>query len=596
MSPSAGGEPSAQQPSSGERSQSEVIGVILILGLVMAGSFAILALGATAIGDTEQKLSGDRAEKTLTQFDSKAGLVALGEANSQKISLPERGNEDFSVNESKGALTIEVTNVTSGNTVSWGDPLIEVELGVMEFENGDTRLAYQGGGVFRAGDRNGSMVSPPEFHYRNGTLTLPIVNITGEGSLGPTATVSHSNESKTFPLTTSVNHTNPLDNHRVKLTVQSRYYEGWGQYFEERTDGEVKYDHDAETVTLVLKTPVGKTKVRNAVSGTASDGDFFLAGSGSGPTVIADSYNSSLGTYAATNGGQGNITVAGDFEVTGNNKKVRGTVETGGELSCGSNIEITGDVFYESEDIHKKCNIAGDEHTGSDVDGISPINDFVNNTVTDLKADNDNSGTAASGGTISYSGGTATLSAGNYYLDRLEVGDGETLFLNTNGGDVRIGIEEYAELEGTSEIEVLGNGKAELYIKGEAKSDGHHFDMYSSGSDHPTVTTDGPRQNSTHFWVYGQDDMQAQIYDNQGNAHFEGVIYAPTNPSGDSNVEVTGAEVFGGIVAGEVNVKQGQGGAIHFDEALMQEQAIPKNTKVVKITYLHITVNEIEID
>jgi hypothetical protein len=596
MGPSAGGKPSAKQPSSGERSQSEVIGVILIFGLVMAGSFAILALGATAIGDTEQKLSGDRAEKTLTQFDSKAGLVALGESDSQKVSLPERGNEDFSVNESKGTLSIEVTNITSGSTVSWGDPLVEVELGVLEFKNDDRALAYQGGGVFRAGSGNGSMVSPPEFHYRNGTLTLPIVNITGEGTLGPTATISHSDENKTFPLTKSVNHTNPLDNHRVKLTVQSEYYEGWGQYFEERTDGEVKYDHDSETVTLVLKTPVGNTKIKKAVSGTASDGNFYLAGSGSGPTVIADSYNSSMGEYAVTKGGNGNITVAGDFEVTGNNKKVRGTVETGGKLSCGSNIEITGDVFYESEDIHKNCDIDGDEHSNSDVDGISPVNDFVNNTVSKIKADNDNSGTAASGGTISYSGGAATLSAGDYYLDRLEVSDGETLFLNTNGGDVRIGIEKYAELEGTSEIKVLGDGTAELYINGEAKSDGHHFDMYSSGSDYPTVTTDGPRQNSTQFWVYGQDDMEGQIYDNQGNAHFEGVIYAPTNPSGDSKVEVTGAQVFGGIVAGEVNVDQGQGGAIHFDEALKQEQAIPENTKVVKITFLHITVNEIEID
>ena len=90
--------------------------------------------------------------------------------------------------------------------------------------------------------------------------------------------------------------------------------------------------------------------------------------------------------------------------------------------------------------------------------------------------------------------------------------------------------------------------------------------------------------------------MIGEIYDNQGNAHFEGVVYAPTESDGDSRVEITGAEIYGGIVAGQVNINQGQGGAVHFDEALEKEQAIPEDTKVVRITFLHVTENEINVD
>jgi hypothetical protein len=46
-----------------------------------------------AISDTESQISEDRAEKTLTQFDSKAGLVALGQADSQRVTLPIENDE-----------------------------------------------------------------------------------------------------------------------------------------------------------------------------------------------------------------------------------------------------------------------------------------------------------------------------------------------------------------------------------------------------------------------------------------------------------------------------------------------------------------------
>jgi len=575
------------------RSQSEVVAVVLILGLVLLGAFVIVGLGVGAIGGTESQLSDDRAEKVLTQIDSKASLVALDRADSQEIAFPSDGGDAFSVDEDAGWLKIEVTNRTTGDPSPWALPsLVNVSLGALVYENGDTRMAYQGGGVFRSGGERGTMVSPPEFHFRDATLTLPIVNVTGEYVSRNSARISHSGEDRVFPL---VNQPNPLDDHEVEITVQGEFYEGWGHYFEERTDGEVDYDDDDQTATLVLKTPIGEQVVENAISGTSSDGDFRLAGSGAGPTVIADSYNSSVGTYSATQSDDGNITVAGDFELTGNHKEVRGNIETGGHFECGNNIEVTGNVFYDTADI--SCDIDGDDDDTGDVQGEEPINDFVNDTVADVKASNDNTGTPAEGNEIDYSGSTATLEAGDYYLEELKVGDGETLFLDTQGTTLRIGVENYAELDGTATIEVLGDGKVEIHIRGEETNQkNNHFDMTAGDNDFGTITTSGPRENSTNFWIYGKDDMIAELDENQGNGHFEGVIYAPTGLQGDSQVDIRGFEIFGGIVAGHVDVDQGQGGAIHFDRTLENEQAIPEDTKVVTITYLHITENTIRID
>ncbi|MFC7059534.1 DUF7289 family protein [Halovenus salina] len=323
-----GDDPRRDESASSRRAQSNAVAVVLILGIMMAGAAAVVTLGATAINDTEDRLSEQRAEQTLTQLDSKAGLVALGEASSQRIPLPSETGDEFAVDGSAGTLRIELRNRSDGSTPSWGDPLVELSLGTLEFDNGDSRLAYQGGGVFRSGDGNGTMVSPPEFHYRNGTLTLPIVNITGDGSVGNTATVTRTGESRLFPVGTSANRTNPLDDHKVILTVESEYYQGWGQYFEQRTDGGVEYNHSAQRVQLTLITPIGSQTYENAVTTTA--GDFDVQGSGN--VVKIDAYNSSEGTYSSSTR-TANLSVTGMVDLSGN-FEISGNV-TAEEFECG---------------------------------------------------------------------------------------------------------------------------------------------------------------------------------------------------------------------------------------------------------------------
>ena len=295
------------------RSQSEVVAVVLILGLVLLGAFVIVGLGVGAIGGTESQLSDDRAEKVLTQLDSKASLVALDRADSQEIAFPSDGGDAFSVDEDAGWLKIEVVETSTGDTPDWAeDGLVNVSLGALVYENGDTRMAYQGGGVFRSSGDRGMMVSPPEFHYRDGTLTLPVVNVTGDQLSGNSARISHSGEDRAFPL---VDQPNPLENHEVVLTVQSEFYEGWGHYFEERTEGSVEYDHDEEEVVMVLTTPLEERTYENAITTLA--GDFNIAGIGDPSEPTIDGYNSSSGAYSNAEK-KANMSVSGHVDLSGN--------------------------------------------------------------------------------------------------------------------------------------------------------------------------------------------------------------------------------------------------------------------------------------
>jgi len=71
--------------------------------------------------------------------------------------------------------------------------------------------------------------------------------------------------------TTDENFTNPLEDGIVNVTVQSKYYEAWGAYFAERTEGEVFYNHTAETARVRLVVPF-REDFEDVVATTADGG------------------------------------------------------------------------------------------------------------------------------------------------------------------------------------------------------------------------------------------------------------------------------------------------------------------------------------
>ncbi|SDJ31945.1 hypothetical protein SAMN05216226_102118 [Halovenus aranensis] len=529
------------------RAQSNAVAVVLMLGIMITGAAAVVTLGATAINDTEDRLSVDRAEQTLTQLDSKAGLVALGEARSQRIPLPAETGDEFTVDGDAGTLRVKLENRTDGSTPSWADPLVEVTLGTLEFDNGGARLGYQGGGVFRAAGGNGTLVSPPEFHYRNGTLTLPIVNITGDGLAGNTATVTQTGERRLFPLGSDANRTNPLDDHKVILTVQSEYYQGWGQYFEQRTDGGVEYNHSAQRVQLTLVTPIGTQTYENAITTTA--GDFDIQGKGNSdkddPTI--DAYNSSAGTYA-TRAETADLSVTGAVDF-GGNPYIYGNV-TAESFTCKGSAEVTGAIRYvRSFNAGGNCDVGSNEQISA-VPTTPSIAPFVSENLDSL-ADEQTPGTE--------------LTAGTYYNDTVS---GITK-VNTTDGDVTLGVEDLT----------IDNP---ITVEGE-----HDFTVFVNDSvDISASLTTADTHNATITTIYGASDFDATV-----SAELVGTVYAP-----DMTSTITVEDhVYGAAVAGQVIIENGDGGRVHFDTALEDERTIPEDASVVSITYLHITENGIDI-
>ncbi|PSP74053.1 hypothetical protein BRC86_07325 [Halobacteriales archaeon QS_3_64_16] len=220
--------------------------------MVVLGMTAVIGFGSQALDATEERSEFANAEQAMAQFDSKAAQVALGGSAVQSTTF---GQTDggYRVNGSKGWLRVDHFDHSGNNNT---EVIANKTLGTVAYSNTGTEIAYQGGGVWRkdpAGEAR--MISPPEFHYRDATLTLPIVSVNGTDSAGgaTTAVVDGSQDIPLYPNRSASYgfdgdpYDNPVDNGTVSVTVHSEYSAGWAEYFRTRTDGCVVTSDDTTT-------------------------------------------------------------------------------------------------------------------------------------------------------------------------------------------------------------------------------------------------------------------------------------------------------------------------------------------------------------
>ena len=224
-----------------QRGQAGVLGFALLVGVVAIGVTTVLLVGGAGLTDTQERLDVERATQTLTLVDSQASTVALGDNPVQSVSVDALQRSGTLRAEATGRLVVETAD---------GTTYVDQELGTLLYRSdGGEVVAYQGGGVWRGTGTESRMVSPPEFHYRDGTLTLPIVVV------NPDTSGASSDGRVTFTPNGSSRSLAPgvIENEILTVTITSDYYVAWGDYFERRVDGvTVEYDHAADTVEITL--------------------------------------------------------------------------------------------------------------------------------------------------------------------------------------------------------------------------------------------------------------------------------------------------------------------------------------------------------
>ncbi|WP_418281984.1 DUF7289 family protein [Halorubrum sp. DTA98] len=607
------------------RGQSEVIGVVLLLGMTVLVVGSTVAIGSVALEDSQSAAELRKAEAAMTQVDSKASLVAHGDSTSQQVRLGTDGGVSVT---DDGTMRIEIEFDDADDP----EP-IEANLNTVVYEHDGTTVAYQGGGVWRSDGERSEMVSPPEFHYRGETLTLPLVTVAGDGHVGENLLLTAAGEpERSFPTAESGN---PLVGGNVTITVESEYHEAWGRFFEDRTDADVER-LDGDRVEVSLPTRIDGSEVSDSVVGMNTRSTFVI---GEVNRLFAESYDSSVGPPAesAHEGIQVHTVEDIDGTQTGQLEEIviRGDLLTSGWLTPNRNaidsagdINVTGEIIEEAtitpiRDLSAEIadrNAAFDEDSPSNPDAydVSLTGDDTKTITGDAFVDGD---ATVDGGTLRLVANEETYVEidGDLLINGTD-GPAE-LVLDTNDGPDELHLMVRGDVDVTggdapANVTVEGDGKLFVYGDGDVRFDATdaparmtvtdgdaHVQWFHDGSaiTFDSGVTDGSAAEvvvendraAGRFWlVTAADDVR--LAGGGEPASFNGVLYAANG--GDGTVTVDGeATIDGALVADDSDLTNADL-TLRHDQAIAETNDPFEGRQISTINHLHVSTQEVTVE
>ncbi|NHN41217.1 VWA domain-containing protein [Halorubellus sp. JP-L1] len=211
-----------------DRGVSELVGVVVLFGIVVAGSAMIFVSGTAVTDDVRAEGRVDAAETAFVQMDSSVQSLAQNRGSSREaVSI---GTVDPNRAEVRDTGRIQVQiNEESACTAT-------MDLSAIEYrDEGGTTIAYEGGAVWKRTDAGVVAQKPPEFGYQDGSLQLEVVRIDGS--------VEDDDVRIDYDRATSLDETEAVHDQlfatprcsrprNVTITVTSDYHEGWQDHLE----------------------------------------------------------------------------------------------------------------------------------------------------------------------------------------------------------------------------------------------------------------------------------------------------------------------------------------------------------------------------
>ncbi|WP_440988826.1 vWA domain-containing protein [Haloarchaeobius baliensis] len=213
------------------RGVSEVTGVVLLFGIVIAGA-AILFVSGSAVTETVQDNNEiESAEIAMSNVDSELGSLSMADSGTgQQLDLGSMSANDAIINRT-GQIRVSVNDRSAcAATV----PLTALEY---HHESGTT-IVYESGAVWRADEDGGvSQLSEPGVRYQEQTLQLNLVNLSG--TVDDSTIDVQKNSTRSAAMSNSVRNQlfsgscgDPDDFRNLTLSVTSTYHEAWQRHLE----------------------------------------------------------------------------------------------------------------------------------------------------------------------------------------------------------------------------------------------------------------------------------------------------------------------------------------------------------------------------
>ncbi|MCZ7362830.1 MAG: hypothetical protein O8C58_05795 [Candidatus Methanoperedens sp.] len=559
-----------------EKAVSEVMGHMIILALTITGVAMIILVGVPILNKMQDMIIIRNAEQAYTVMDTRVSKVALGDTQKQIINI-EMAEGSLSViqnsSKSESYMLVELKN-DSGAIIT----RIPVSMGKIVYRKGDREVAYEGGGVWSKYPEGSVMLSQPEFNYNGETITMPVVNISGNISVGGKGKVPIKMEKigKAQIIYPNITNLNPLSENvtTITVTIKSEYYDAWADYFRTIALTRVNTTASEKKVTVILDPP--PVFMRAEYGALASE---TIEMKNNAKTY---SYNSSNGPYPASQTQNGSIRAAKLITI-GNGAIVNGSVMSGTDITGGGSATK---ACYARSYGSVTCPTKYPEVLGLSVGRTTSI---VQGKIGNYQSSNNNNDPSA-GGCLSgpnnysldsgaggaWSSGTCTMYSGNYYLTKFLIDNNKKLILNTTSGPVNMALE-------SSDFIAQNNANITIYPPDTAYPTRIYLKTMININNNALINT----ASNDRSYLFQFISSNPNPMDLSNNADVVAFIWAPQAEITLSN----NMNLYGAVIGKKFII--GNNHAMYYDEALQNYDLFEELTSTLK--YIYLTRNDLAI-
>jgi len=240
-----------------DKAQSEVVGWLMAFAVLTATASLIFVSSYPYVTSSMKGSRLEVGEMQMTLLDYTASKTSLGDVPSQTVRF---NLNDGSLIVEPGGNNLTIWAVFKNGSLEERYVIYSGPIGRVIYSVNGMEIGYEGGGVWKKTGDSVVMLTPPEFHFKMDTLTLPIIKIDSQGSIGGKGIVGLNirKEGVTvyYPNTTNnEKFVNPLVCNWLELELKSDFWRGWKTYFEERTDAEITHiDKENKSLRVIMAT------------------------------------------------------------------------------------------------------------------------------------------------------------------------------------------------------------------------------------------------------------------------------------------------------------------------------------------------------
>jgi hypothetical protein len=255
--------PRSVEPTSGggsggrPRGQSDVLAIVLLLGMVFLGAAAVVVTGGFLVESVQEDSEHQVAESTADQTHQ---LISEAATSGEARQLPTvDGNAVDTEFTDGGSITLAMTD--DGSSCGAHAP-VSANLGAIQYDTGDRTVIYEGGAIWERSESGYSIRRAPGIDYagENAQLSLTVIggtttNDQGERIVSPDAARSQQFNQNLSEMILDCRLASG-DNTDLSVTVDSEHADAWERYFAESVaagNGNVDVTRvDDTTVSLMI--------------------------------------------------------------------------------------------------------------------------------------------------------------------------------------------------------------------------------------------------------------------------------------------------------------------------------------------------------